>query len=218
MYKKTIALFGGSGGIGSKLIPLLEENFTVIPISKKIVDITNYNEVEDFFNNNKIDIVINASGINYDGFIHKFDKVNISKIDEQIDVNIKGTINIINCSLKYMRAQGYGRIILFSSILSTMPVISTGIYASCKGFIDTLVKVVSIENLNKGIACNSIQLGYFDGGLTHRIAENFRNTILNDIPLKRWGKIEELYNVINMLIETEYISGTNIKINGGIYV
>jgi len=216
MYK--IVVFGGTGGLGSKLSALLKEKYEVISLGSEDVDVKNYTEVENFFDINKVDVVINASGINYDGFIHRYDETNQHKIDEQIDVNIKGNLNILSNCLKYMRNNKFGRVILFSSVLSNSPVVGTGVYSGCKGFIDTLVKSVSVENLSKGITCNSLQIGYFDGGLTHRIPEKFREILLDSIPMKRWGKIDELCNVIDMLINTEYITGTNIKINGGLDV
>ena len=61
-----------------------------------------------------------------------------------------------------------------------------------------------------------MQLGYFDGGLTYKIPETFRDTIKNNIPAKRWGMIDELHNTIDYLIETGYITGQNINISGGI--
>jgi NAD(P)-dependent dehydrogenase (short-subunit alcohol dehydrogenase family) len=115
-----------------------------------------------------------------------------------------------------MREQKYGRIILISSVLADHPVISTGVYAGCKGFVDSLVKTAALENAGKDINCNSIQLGYFDGGLTYKIPEEFRENIKNNIPAKRWGTIKELFNTVEYLIEVGYITGQNINISGGI--
>jgi NAD(P)-dependent dehydrogenase (short-subunit alcohol dehydrogenase family) len=115
-----------------------------------------------------------------------------------------------------MRERGYGRIILASSVLADKPMISTSIYSGCKGFIDSFAKTISLENANRGITCNTIKLGYFDAGLTYQIKELVREDIKSKIPLNRWGSVDELANIIEMLINTPYITGTNIKINGGI--
>ena len=133
-----------------------------------------------------------------------------------ININVKGNLNLLSACLPGMRKQKNGRIIFLSSVLSTMPVAGTSVYSASKAFIDNLVKTVTLENLSKGITCNSIQLGYFDAGMAHRIPEKIINNIVDDIPLKRLGKMEELYNTIEYLINTEYVSGTSIKINGGI--
>jgi NAD(P)-dependent dehydrogenase (short-subunit alcohol dehydrogenase family) len=210
---KTIALFGATGGLGSQLLPLLQKKYNVIAISSSDVNVTNYDAVKTLFDTNKIDIVINLSGYNSDAFAHK---INNAQLDKQIDINIKGTVNIVSNCLPLMREQQFGRIILVSSVLADHPVISTSIYSGCKGFVDSFTKTVALENANKNINCNSLQLGYFDGGLTYKIPETFRDTIKNDIPAKRWGMIDELHNTIEYLIETGYITGQNINISGGI--
>lgn len=210
---KTVALFGAGGGLGSQLLPLLKQKYNVIGVRSADVDVTNMDEVKTFFDANAIDIVINLSGYNFDSFAHK---IKSDQLDKQIDINVKGTVNIVTSCLSGMRDQMFGRIILVSSVLADHPVMSTSIYAGCKGFVDSFAKTVALENANKNINCNSLQLGYFDGGLTYKIPENFRDTIKNNIPAKRWGMIDELYNTIDYLIETGYITGQNINISGGI--
>ena len=210
---KTVALFGASGGLGSQLLPLLETKYNVIGISSSLIDVTDFKQVNEFFSINNIDIVINLTGYNFDAFAHK---INTDQLDKQIDVNIKGTLNVVSSCLNNMRQQQFGRIILVSSVLADHPVMSTSIYAGCKGFVDSFTKTVALENAGKNINCNSLQLGYFDGGLTYKIPEAFRDTIKNNIPSKRWGTIDELYNTIDYLIETGYITGQNINISGGI--
>lgn len=213
---KTIALFGASGGLGNQLLPLLQKKYNVIGLSSSDINVINFDQVNEFFDKNNIDIVINLSGYNFDSFTHKINTDTLHQLDKQIDINIKGTVNIVSSCLSYMRNQNFGRIILVSSILADHPVMSTSIYAGCKGFVDSFTKTVALENANKNINCNSLQLGYFDGGLTYKIPESFRETLKNNIPSKRWGMITELYNTIDYLIETGYITGQNINISGGV--
>lgn len=213
---KTVALFGSGGGLGSQLLPLLENKYKVLALRSLDVDVTDFVAVRAFFVENKVDIVINLSGYNYDTFVHKITESVLDKITKQINVNIKGTVNVISNCLPYMREQQFGRIISVSSVLADHPVMSTGVYAGCKGFVDSFTKTVALENAGKNINCNSLQLGYFDGGLTYKIPEDFRESIKSNIPTKRWGMIQELYNTIDYLIETGYITGQNINISGGI--
>ena len=214
MHKKTIALFGGSGGLGKPLIRWLDHQFKVLPLSSSMVDVTNFASVDKFFKNNDIDIVVNLAGYNYDALIHKLD--NEEEIEKLLDINIKGNINILRGALPSMREKKYGRIILASSVLVNKPTKGTALYTGTKAFADSLVKTASAENISKGITCNSLQLGYFDGGLCHRLPEKFVEPIKNSIGLHRWGTIKELYQTILFLIETEYVTGQNININGGL--
>ena len=81
---------------------------------------------------------------------------------------------------------------------------------------DRFISNANKENIKFGITCNSIQLGYWDGGMCYRVEEKYQEMAKQKIGLKRWGTIEELYNTINFIIENEYICGTNLKIDGGI--
>lgn len=213
---KRIVIFGGTGGLGKPLSELLQHKFDVISLGSTDINILDSEKLNVFFEENAIDIVLNCTGLNFDSFIHKYDETSAAQIDALIDTNIKGSINILRTCLPGMRTRKYGRIILISSILAEVPVVSTGVYAGCKGFLDSIAKTVALENASKGITCNTIQLGYFDAGLTYRIPKEFRDTIEQSIPFKRFGKIEELLRVIEMLIDVEYITGTSLKLNGGL--
>ena len=213
---KNLILFGGSGGIGTKLTPLLSKDYNVCSLSSKDVDVTNFLEVKDFFLGNVADIVVNLSGYNYNTFLHKYSEDNLAKRQKQINVTVNGSLNILTNCLPQMRKRNYGRIILTSSILSSKPVVGTSVYSGCKAFIDNLAKTCTIENLSKGITCNTLQLGYMDGGLTYEVPEPFRTKVKETIPLKRWGTIKEIENTIRYLINTEYVSGCSMKVNGGL--
>lgn len=211
----NIAIIGGTGGIGHNI----EEHFSqfynaVYPLGSKQLDIRDFKQCKDFFNTHEIDILINASGINHDKFVHKLGQEDQYLINHLLEVNLKGSVNVAAACLPGMRERGFGRLIYISSVLSTHNVMGTALYSSCKAFIDRLVKSISLENISKGVTCNSIQLGYFDAGLTYKLPnpEEYKSKI----PLKRWGTIEELTNTIDYIIKTEYLTGTNIPLNGGI--
>jgi NAD(P)-dependent dehydrogenase (short-subunit alcohol dehydrogenase family) len=212
---KKVIIFGATGGLGNSISKKLTD-YDIINLGSADLDITNYDQVNEFFKTNPADIVINFAGVNFDKFAHKLTPDNKDIINKQIDVNIKGTINIVTSCLPQMREKNYGRIILISSVLAEKPVVSTSIYSGCKGFLDSFAKTIGLENANKNISCNTIQLGYFDGGMTYKIPEQIRNSILESIPTKRWGSIDELENTVRYLINTPYVNGINLKINGGI--
>ena len=213
---KKIVVFGGKGGLGSKLVPLLEQKYVVIPLSSKDVDVTNPKEVKEFFDNNDVDIVLNMSGKKHDVFLSKIDESDYDGINAMIDVNIKGNINIISSCLPQMIEKKWGRVISISSVFAEMNVPKNSIYCASKSFVDRLVSVANKENIKYGVTCNSIQLGFWDGGMCYEVEQKIQDIAKEKIGLKRWGKIEELYNTINYIVDTEYLCGTNLKINGGL--
>lgn len=216
---KSIIIFGGTGGIGSGLYHyikernyFLDEQISVIPLGSKDVDLSKEKEVKSFFECNKPDVIINMSGINYDGFLHK---VNLDEVRRLININIMANINILNCVLPYMRKNKYGRIILPSSILAEKTVCGTSIYSASKAFIESLVRVAAAENAKYNITINALRMGYIDAGLTHKISQENIDPILNCIPANRFGTIVEIYDAIDFLINCEYVNGTSLSINGG---
>jgi len=213
---KKVLIVGGSGGLGNKVSKSMLDGYELTVVGSKDLDIRSINECENFLKDKNFDVVINFAGVNYDTFIHKIDSENIGDIQNLLDVNIKGTINLVSTVLKEMRKNRYGRIILISSILSDKNVAGTGVYSGCKSFIDKFVKNVSLENIKYGITANTIQLGYFDGGMTYRIPDQYLEGIKKTIGLQRFGKIEELVKTIEFLIHNEYVTGVNLKMDGGL--
>ena len=213
---KTIAVFGGTGGLGVKLIPFLKKRYNVISLGSKDVDITYFEDVQDFFQENDIDIVLNMGGKKYDVFLSKISSEDYQPIIDMLDVNVMGNINILAACLPKMIEKKWGRVIAISSVFADLNVSKNSIYCASKAFIDRLISSANKENVRYGITCNTIQLGYWDGGMGQRVEEKYLEMAKEKIGLKRWGSTEELFNTINYIIDNEYVSGTNLKIDGGL--
>ncbi len=213
---KKIVVFGGTGGLGEKLVSLLREEFEVISLGSKDVDLTSFHETKSFFDSNEVDIVLNMSGKKYDVFLSNISENDLPEIEEMIRVNILGNINLLACCLPQMIEKKFGRVIAISSVFSQMNVPKNSIYCSSKAFLERLISNANRENIKHGITCNTIQLGYWDGGMCYRIDERFQKLAKEKIGLKRWGTTQELYNTINYIIQNEYVCGTSLKIDGGL--
>jgi len=226
-----IILTGASRGIGKYLLKkFLESGETVLGTynltspehdKKELftkVDIANYIEVTNWVNKIKNSMknatLINSAGINYNSFAHKAD---INKWSRVIHVNLIGTFNVIQAILPIMRSEGYGRIINLSSVVAQMGFPGTSAYAASKAGLWGLTKSIALENVTKGITINNLNLGYYNIGMIKEIPEEFQNIIKAKIPTGAFGKPENIFNAVKFLIKTEYINGTSIDINGGIY-
>lgn len=211
---KNIAFFGGSGGLGTKVIEHLTE-YNVDSISSKDVNLLNSSDIDTYLDKNNPDVVVVFSNYNFNSFIHKYND-NEKDLYAQINVNIKGVTELVSKSLIGMRARGYGRIILASSITVDRNVMGTSIYAAGKAYYENLVKSISLENASKGITANCIQLGYMDGGLTYTLTDEFIQNIVGSIPCKRLGTSKEISDTIKFIINTEYVNGSTLKLTGGL--
>ena len=162
------------------------------------------------------DIVLNFVGINYDVVLNKVQEGDVNNINQVLNVNIGGHTNVLANCLPKMIEKKYGRVIGISSVLSEINVPSTAIYSTTKAAIDKLYQVANKENIRYGITCNTIQLGYWEVGMIEQLSPEFQEQVKKSIGLRRWGKIEELYNAIEFIINTEYYCGNNMRLNGGI--
>ena len=182
------------------------------------VDVSNHEEVVNWVNSivsteDEI-IVVNCAGINYNAFAHKAD---IAKWRQVIDVNLIGTFNVINAVLPKMREKRYGRIINFSSVVAQTRVPGTSAYAASKAGLWGLTRSISVENANKGITINNLNLGYYEIGMIKQVPEEYQKILKEKIPLGIFGNPIQIYNAINFIIENDYINGSSIDINGGLY-
>jgi NAD(P)-dependent dehydrogenase (short-subunit alcohol dehydrogenase family) len=206
---KNVLLIGGSGGIGQKLIELFNgDKYIVVSCSSKdltLPDITNRHGLDE------IDIVINLASLTTHGDLSIYSSEN--KI--VLDVNCLGPINILSKFLPYMRDKKYGRIIMMSSVYSSINIPGEGVYSASKAFVDKLVKIAAIENAQYGITVNSIQLGYTGIGMGTLALKDIDKAI-NKSAMKRFCTMEELYKTIEFIIDTEYLTGQNIRLDGGI--
>ena len=144
---KKIVVFGGTGGVGQKLIPFLEQKYQVTALGSKNVDVTSFEELKNFFTGHEFDIVLNMSGLKYDVFLSKISEEDQKSINDMIDVNIKGNINIVSTCLPKMIEKKYGRIISISSVFSELNVPKNSIYCATKAFVDRFISNANKENI-----------------------------------------------------------------------
>ena len=102
-----------------------------------------------------------------------------------------------------MRFNNYGRIINMGSVVAQKGIPGTSAYAASKAGLWGMTKAIAEENKDKNITINTLNLGYMDAGMGLEYGE------------KRGG-IHNIINAIDLLVESEFITGTSIDINGGI--
>lgn len=158
------------------------------------------------------DVLINCMGTNHDNLSFESDHKSWARV---VEVNLINTMDVIRLALPYMRNQSYGRIINITSVVPYLGVRGTSAYSASKAGVDGMIKTLARENAGKNVLINNLALGYFDTGMTHKIP-NYKK-LEKEIPLQKFGKIEEIVRAIWFLIESEYITGQTIHINGGLW-
>ncbi len=226
-----ILFAGASGGIGKYLAEQFsEKGFEVFgtynshPPKQNLkykmdkVDVTKESEIEEWINNvaNCLDELsfIYCVGLNYNCITHKAET---DKWLEVINTNLIGAQLSLKHILPLMRNKRYGRIILFSSVVPQIGVPGTSAYSSSKAGLWGLTKTVAIENASYGITINTVNLGYFDIGMIKDVPTDLLNKIINSIPIGRLGDPVNILKTVEYLIATDYITGSQINLNGGLY-
>jgi acetoacetyl-CoA reductase/3-oxoacyl-[acyl-carrier protein] reductase len=227
-----ILITGASRGIGLYLLKKFKnEGYTVFgtffgtqpeaDLAKYFtkVDVGNTEEVQLWVEKNVIEddeiVLVNCAGINYNSIARRAD---VEEWMNVINVNLLGTFRAIRSVLPFMYKKGFGRIINFSSIVAQKGVIGTSAYAASKSAFWGMTKAIAAENAQKGITINNINLGYMNAGMTlNEVPENLREEIIEQNPSKKLGNLEDVYKTVKYLIDTEYINGTSIDLNGGLY-
>ena len=180
------------------------------------VDISNYESVSKWVQKiekslSKI-VLINCAGINHNAWTYN---ANIELWNQVIDVNLKGTYNVIRRILPTMRKQNFGRIINFSSVVIKYPTKGISAYAASKAGLIGLTKSLAIENGSKGITANTINLGYANLGMgISEVPIDYQDIIKSKIPCGRFCTPVEVLNTVKYIIDTEYLNGSSIDLNG----
>ena len=163
-----------------------------------------------------VDILVNNAAF---GIVRAVTIANMDKKDwdRDLSVNLTGAFNTIKCCMPGMIERGWGRIINISSIAGTMGGMGQCSYAATKAGLIGLTKTAALEGARKGVNCNAIVLGVFDGGSFYEVAPEFRERIIKRMAMRRAGDPQELSNVLAFLAseESSYLTGEAIEVSGG---
>lgn len=167
------------------------------------------NIVNDF---GGVNILVNNAGITRDMLMLRMDETDFEAV---IDTNLKGTFNMIKACYRIFTKNRSGKIINISSIAGIMGNAGQVNYAASKAGIIGLTKSVAKELSTRGICCNAIAPGFIETDMTVDFKDN--ENVINSIPLKRFGKPEEVAALAAFLASdaSDYITGETIRIDGG---
>ena len=133
-------------------------------------------------------------------------------------MNLIGTYHMIRAILPIMREQNYGRIINFSSVIAQKGTPGVSAYAASKAGLWGMTRSLAQENGSMGITVNNINLGYVSLGMgVEQVPLSFQDSIKNQIPSRQFCEPNDIYNTVNYLINTPYVNGTSIDLNGGLF-
>ncbi|MGD9474547.1 MAG: 3-oxoacyl-[acyl-carrier-protein] reductase [Eubacteriaceae bacterium] len=174
--------------------------------------------VQDVVNDfGTFDILVNNAGITRDKLLIAMKE---EDFDAVINTNLKGAFNMTKHAGAHLLKKRRGRIINISSISGMMGNIGQCNYAAAKAGLIGLTKSSAKEMALRGVTCNAIAPGFIKTDMTDALKAEIREEILKNIPLNRFGSIEDIAN-LSVYLSSDlagYITGEVIKIDGGLYI
>ena len=232
MENKKVLITGANRGIGKGIAQsLLSSGFQILATSRKIenfdfnhenltkasLDIGDTNAVAEFqkvveeFNPS---ILINNAGITKDNL---FLRMTEDDWNEVINTNLTGVFRVTKLVAKGMLKQKWGRVINISSIAGIMGNPGQTNYSASKAAVDAFTRSLAKELGSRNITVNSIAPGFIETDMTEGILDK---SIIDKIPLKRAGTVEDITSLVNFLCsdESNYITGQTLVVDGGLFM
>ena len=182
-------------------------------------DISKLDEVEELVKAAKekfgsVDIMVNNAGITKDTLILRMKE---EDFDSVIDVNLKGVFNCMKAITPVMVRQKQGKIISISSVVGIAGNAGQVNYSASKAGIIGMTKSLAKELGSRGVNVNAVAPGFIETDMTNTLGDKVKEEAEKNIPLKRFGKAEDVAECVAFLASgaSDYITGQVIQVDGG---
>jgi len=161
-----------------------------------------------------VDILVNNAGITKDNLILRMTE---KEFDDVLDVNLKGSFNMIQVLSKTIMRSPAGRIINIASVSGIMGNPGQANYSAAKAGLIGLTKTVAKELAPRKVTANVIAPGFIQTDMTEKLPQSVKDYANTAVPLKRMGTPEEVANLAAFLASDQaaFITGEVIKVDGG---
>lgn len=164
----------------------------------------------------KIDILINNAGINIRGPI---EDLTPEQFQQVMETNTTGPWLMCRAVARHMKHAGYGRVVNISSTLGAVGLADRSPYATSKGALVMMTKVLALEWAEQGITVNAICPGPFLTPMNEPVANTeFSNHVIGScVAMRRWGELHEIQGAAIYLASdaSSFVTGTTLFVDGG---
>lgn len=162
----------------------------------------------------RIDILVNNAGITRDNLMLRIKE---EDWDQVIDTNLKGVFLCTKAVTRPMMKQRFGRIINISSVVGLTGNPGQANYAAAKAGVIGLTKTAAKELASRGITVNAVAPGFIETDMTNRLGDEVQSELMNQIPVSRFGKPEDIAHAVTFLSSerASYITGQTLNVDGG---
>lgn len=174
-----------------------------------------FEEIESVYG--AVQVLVNNAGITQDGLLMRMDD---NAWQSVVDVNLTSVYRMSKRAMKGMMKARSGRIINITSVVATMGNAGQTNYAATKAGVEGFTRSLAREIGSRQVTVNCVAPGLIETDMTDELDERLVNSMLDVVPLGRLGKPEDVAAAVNFLAsqEANYITGTVLAVNGGMYM
>ena len=244
MSNRVAVVTGGSRGIGRATALLLAESgYRIVIASPELekndevaaeiralggtayvanLDLTNPQSIKDTFAEvnkeaGRVDVLVNNAGITKDALSMRMKPEDWNLV---LQINLSGAFLCAQQVIGGMMKERWGRIINIASVVGEMGNAGQANYVSSKAGLIGLTKALAQELATRNITVNAIAPGFIQTAMTDVLSDEVKNRMLANIPMKRFGQPDDIAKAVRFLASDDagYITGTVIRVNGGMYM
>ncbi len=164
-----------------------------------------------------LDILVNNAGISIDQLLLR---VSAKDLEMTWATNVNGAVFCAKACIRTMMRNRWGRIISLSSVVAESGNAGQVVYSSSKAALLGMTRSLAREYASRGITVNAVAPGFIETDMTADLSEAAKQGIVDQTPLGRIGRPEEVAAAVVFLAseEASYITGQVVRVNGGMHV